>query len=78
MKIRRKITKPFQVFLKNLPDLKGNITYANLEAFNASGYTPEDLDKGVNLMDIIAPKSCLSPKDILNFCCAPNTFCAQY
>jgi PAS domain S-box-containing protein len=37
-------------------DLQGNIKYANQTAFKASGYTPEDLETGLNLLDLITPE----------------------
>jgi len=36
-------------------DLKGNITYVNNEAFDKTGYTQKDLDKGFNIMQVVAP-----------------------
>lgn len=36
-------------------DKKGNITFANYHAFDLLGYTPEDLVKGLNVIEIIAP-----------------------
>jgi PAS domain S-box-containing protein len=36
-------------------DRKGKITFANYHAFDILGYTPDDLAKGVNIFDIIAP-----------------------
>jgi PAS domain S-box-containing protein len=36
-------------------DKKGNITFANYHAFDLLGYTPEDIVKGLNVIEIIAP-----------------------
>lgn len=36
-------------------DLTGRFTYANLSGFQTFGYTPEDLEKGVTVLDLIAP-----------------------
>ncbi len=36
-------------------DKKGNITFANYYAFDLLGYTPEDIAKGLNMIEIIAP-----------------------
>jgi PAS domain S-box-containing protein len=37
-------------------DIHGNITFANLKAFDIFGYTPEDLEKGLNIVQIFAPE----------------------
>ncbi len=34
-------------------DLNGNITYANRKAFDVYGYTKEEYDKGINLLDTV-------------------------
>lgn len=36
-------------------DKKGNITFANYHAFDLLGYTAEDIAKGLNVIEIIAP-----------------------
>jgi PAS domain S-box-containing protein len=36
-------------------DKKGNITFTNYHAFDLLGYTLEDINKGLNVIDIIAP-----------------------
>ncbi len=36
-------------------DKKGKITFANYHAFDLLGYTPEDIEKGMNVIEIIAP-----------------------
>ncbi|OPX67652.1 MAG: sensory histidine kinase AtoS [Methanoregulaceae archaeon PtaB.Bin056] len=37
-------------------DLNGNITFANPIAFEVFGYDPKDLEKGINIFDILAPE----------------------
>ncbi|MBT7790324.1 MAG: PAS domain S-box protein [Calditrichaeota bacterium] len=37
-------------------DLSGKLTYVNRSAFDIFGYTPEELDEGVNVFDIIPPE----------------------
>ncbi|MDD5419089.1 MAG: ATP-binding protein [Methanomicrobiaceae archaeon] len=36
-------------------DVEGNITYANPAAFDLFGYTPEDLEQGMSIFDVLAP-----------------------
>jgi PAS domain S-box-containing protein/putative nucleotidyltransferase with HDIG domain len=37
-------------------DLKGRIVYANKKAFEATGYTKDRFDRGLNVMQIVVPK----------------------
>ncbi|MCK5170620.1 MAG: PAS domain S-box protein, partial [Bacteroidales bacterium] len=37
-------------------DVHGNITFVNLKAFEIFGYTPEDFEKGLNIVQILAPE----------------------
>jgi PAS domain S-box-containing protein len=37
-------------------DLEGKLTFANRNAFNYFGYTPQDLKKGLKSIDMIIPK----------------------
>lgn len=37
-------------------DIHGNISFVNLKAFETFGYTPEDLEKGLNIVQIFAPE----------------------
>ncbi|MDP8206816.1 MAG: PAS domain S-box protein [Candidatus Electryonea clarkiae] len=37
-------------------DMKGNLTYANRSAFESFGYTHEEFDKGINVIQAIAPE----------------------
>ncbi len=36
-------------------DLKGKVTYASKKAFDETGYTQEDMDKGFNIMQAVVP-----------------------
>ena len=51
----------FKELLDQLPemvfeaDLQGNITYANRVSFEAFGYAQEDLERGVNLLQLVIP-----------------------
>ena len=36
-------------------DLKGKVTYANKKAFDETGYTQEDVDRGFNIMQAVGP-----------------------
>jgi len=36
-------------------DTKGNVTFANQAALSAFGYTGQDLEKGINALDVIVP-----------------------
>jgi PAS domain S-box-containing protein len=53
--------KKYKELLNLLPqivfesDREGNITFANYHAFGMLGYTKKDFDKGVNVLEIIAP-----------------------
>ncbi len=38
-------------------DIDGNLTYVNDRAYEFFGYTPEELDKGINLFQALAPES---------------------
>ncbi len=37
-------------------DMQGNVTFVNHAAFVTSGYTAEDFDKGLNVLQVIAPE----------------------
>ena len=37
-------------------DIESNVTFANQHAFTATGYAPEDLDKGLNLLQMLIPE----------------------
>ena len=37
-------------------DARGNLTFVNRNAFDAFGYTPEDLGKGLNIFQMLAPE----------------------
>ena len=37
-------------------DLQGNLTYVNKYAFDAFGYTEEDFNKGINVIELIIPE----------------------
>jgi len=37
-------------------DPLGNVTFANSTAFEVFGYTPGDLEKGMNILDVLIPK----------------------
>ncbi len=37
-------------------DIHGNLTFVNLKAFETFGYTPEDIEKGLNVVQILAPE----------------------
>jgi len=60
-KEKEKEEKKFKDLVENFPesiyetDLKGNIIYANKKAFEIFGYEPEDLIKGANVFQMIAP-----------------------
>lgn len=58
----RKSKERFEDIVNLLPeavfeiDLDGNFTYANQRAFELSGYTQKDINKGLNAMQLIIPK----------------------
>lgn len=37
-------------------DLEGNISFVNQRAFTLFGYTPEDLDRGINAFEVLVPE----------------------
>ncbi len=37
-------------------DVHGNITFVNLKAYDIFGYAPKDLEKGLNVMQMLAPE----------------------
>ena len=37
-------------------DDRGNLTYVNRVAFERFGYTPQDLERGINVLHVLAPK----------------------
>ena len=37
-------------------DLNGNITFVNRIGYQIFGYTPEELDKGINMIQILVPE----------------------
>jgi len=37
-------------------DVKGNLIFANQKAFESTGYTKEDFDKGINVLQLIVPE----------------------
>jgi PAS domain S-box-containing protein len=37
-------------------DLQGNLTFINRSAFTIMGYTPDDFDRGINVIDRVAPE----------------------
>jgi len=49
----RKLAETLDEMIVDL-DLKGNITYANNEVFDKTGYTKKDLNKGFNIMQVVA------------------------
>lgn len=36
-------------------DLEGNLTFSNRVGFEMTGYTPEDIEKGLNILDLLVP-----------------------
>lgn len=52
----------FRELLDSLPqmvcetDIEGNLTFANGAAFNAFGYSREDLEHGLNILEMVAPE----------------------
>jgi len=48
----RKLAETLDEMIIDL-DLKGNITYANKEVFDKTGYTKKDLNKGFNIMQVM-------------------------
>ena len=50
---------PFRKFAELLPeivfetDVEGNLTFINLNAFSVTGYTPEDIDGGLNVFELL-------------------------
>lgn len=53
----------FKTLVNSLPefvfetDLKGKITYVNKKAFEFTGFTQKDFDKGVYNIDFFAPRN---------------------
>ena len=37
-------------------DVHGNMTFANLKTFDIFGYTPDDIEKGLNIVQLLAPE----------------------
>ena len=37
-------------------DVHGNMTFTNLKAFDIFGYTPDDIEKGLNIVQLLAPE----------------------
>lgn len=58
----RESEKKFREMAELLPevifqiDLDGGISFVNQRAFTLFGYTPEDLDRGINAFEVLAPK----------------------
>jgi PAS domain S-box-containing protein len=58
----RESEKKFRDLTELLPqtvfetDLKGNFTFANQVAYETFGYKPEDLEKGLNLLEMLVPE----------------------
>jgi len=58
----RESEEKFKELANSLPqiifetDLKGNLTFANRDAFQLFGYTPEDVRKGLNVLQTIVPE----------------------
>jgi len=47
---------------------RGRVTYANKKAFDETGYTQEDVDKGLNIIQVIVPKDKVKlAVDFINF-----------
>ncbi len=45
-------------------DTQGRLTYVNQAFFSVSGYTPEDFEKGIHVMDILVPEE--RPRAMMN------------
>jgi len=46
-------------------DARGTVTFANRQAYNIYGYTPEDFDAGINAFDLIHPEDLPRIKSVL-------------
>ena len=44
-------------------DVAGNITFANPAAFDLFGYTPEDLERGLNILEALVPEDRIRAKE---------------
>ena len=55
-------------------DVKANITFANARAFELTGYSKEDLERGINAFSIIAPGDLEKAKANITKVLSGNTF----